>query len=165
VAFKDWQADYAAHGIATFPCEITPDGKKPLVKNYQRFGLPGSAQIAGRFADASALGFMGGRKNGITPLDVDSTSDKDLADAIGRHGDTPIITRTGSEHAQLWYRYNSERRRIRVFGPDGPPIDVLGDGGYAVGPPSIGRRCPYGFIQGTLDDVDHLPVMRGGLMA
>ena len=118
MAFKDWQADYAAHGIATFPCEITPDGKKPLVKNYQRFGLPGSAQIAGRFADASALGFMGGRKNGITPLDVDSTSDKDLADAIGRHGDTPIITRTGSEHAQLWYRYNSERRRIRVFGPD-----------------------------------------------
>ena len=88
MAFKDWQADYAAHGIATFPCEITPDGKKPLVKNYQRFGLPGSAQIAGRFADASALGFMGGRKNGITPLDVDSTSDKDLADAIGRHGDT-----------------------------------------------------------------------------
>jgi hypothetical protein len=161
VAYKEWQAEYSAHGIATFPVEITPERKKPLVKHYGKIGRNGSAQIAERFPNATALGFMGGRKNGITPLDVDSTSERDLADAIGRHGNTPVITKSGSEHAQLWYRYNGEHRRIRVFGDDGPPIDILGDGGFAVGPPSIGRKCPYSFIQGGLDDIDRLPVMRG----
>ncbi len=37
--FKDWQADYAAHGIATFPVSISSDGgKKPLVQYAQPHG-------------------------------------------------------------------------------------------------------------------------------
>jgi hypothetical protein len=40
------------------------------------------------------------------------------------------------------------------------PIDVLGDG-FAVAPPSRAFRGSYTIIQGTLDDLHHLPAMRG----
>jgi hypothetical protein len=40
------------------------------------------------------------------------------------------------------------------------PIDVLGDG-YAVAPPSKGVSGWYAFAQGTLDDLDILPLIRG----
>ena len=58
--FVEWQREYAAKNIATFPVLITPQEKKPLVRHYQRIGLPASAQIARRFADAPGIGFMAG---------------------------------------------------------------------------------------------------------
>jgi hypothetical protein len=91
--FENWQAEYAAHRIATFP--IGPN-KIPLVKHHSRFGLVGSAKIARRFADASAIGFMGGPRSGITVLDVDTNDERVFADALNRHGPTPVVVRTGS---------------------------------------------------------------------
>jgi hypothetical protein len=42
----------------------------------------------------------------------------------------------------------------------GRPVDVLGSG-YVVAPPSRGRNANYAFLQGTLDDLGNLPIMRG----
>src|SRR5262249_6217930 len=62
-SFDKWQADYAAHGVATFPVDAN---KRPMVRRYSRFGLVGSAEIASKFANAPAIGFMCGKCNGIT---------------------------------------------------------------------------------------------------
>jgi hypothetical protein len=67
-SYEHWQADYAAHGVATFPVDAS---KRPMVSRYNKFGLVASSQIAGKFANAPAIGFMCGRCNGITVLDVD----------------------------------------------------------------------------------------------
>jgi hypothetical protein len=64
-SFGHWQADYAAHGIATFP--VGAD-KIPMIRGHGRVGLVGSAQIANKFANAPAIGFMGGKRSGITSL-------------------------------------------------------------------------------------------------
>jgi hypothetical protein len=157
-SFGHWQPEYAAHNIPTFPVQIESDRKKPMVSNYCRFGLPASAGISRKYPDATALGFMAGRRTGLTVLDVDTTDQRVLADALDRHGHTPIVVRSGSGHYQAWYKNNGEARQIRPFGPD-DPIDILG-GGFVVAPPSRGIKGDYQFIQGGLDDRDRLPIMR-----
>jgi hypothetical protein len=83
-----------------------------------------------------------------------------LADALSRHGQTPIIIRSGSGHHQAWFKHGGERRDTSSWRSRGLPIDILG-GGFVVAPPSRGSIGPYQFIQGCLDDVGSLPLMKG----
>jgi hypothetical protein len=152
-SFDKWQADYAAHGVATFPVD---GNKRPMVTRYSNFGLVGSSKIDSKFANAPAIGFMCGRRSGVTVLDWDSTDERGFADALNRHGQTPIIVRSGSGHLQGWYRHAGERRLIRPRRDD--PIDILG-GGFVVAPPSRVARGSYQFIQGSLDDLASLPTL------
>jgi hypothetical protein len=128
--FAQWQPIYAERGIATFPCTET---KAPAVRNYHRFGVPASTALVSRFSSASALGFMCGKRSGITPLDIDCKDERVLADALDRHGKTPVVVRSGSGNFQAWYRHNGEGRQIRPW-PE-LTIDILG-GGFVVAPPS-----------------------------
>jgi hypothetical protein len=158
LSFRNWQPEYAAHNIPTFPVQIEPDRKKPMVSNYCRFGIPASTGISRKYPDATAIGFMAGKRSRLTILDVDTTDERVLADALNRHGQTPLIVRSGSGHHQAWYKNNGEARQIRPFGPDNP-IDILG-GGFVVAPPSRAIKGDYQFIQGGLDDLNSLPVLR-----
>jgi hypothetical protein len=152
-SFDKWQSDYAAHGVATFPVDAN---KRPMVSRYNKFGLAGSAKIASKFGHAPAIGFMCGRRSGVTVLDVDTTDERVLADAVDRHGNTPVIARSGSGHFQAWYRHAGERRLIRPRRD--VPIDILG-GGFVIGPPSQVAKGSYQFIQGSLDDLASLPTL------
>jgi len=158
--FARWQRVYAEHGIATFPVVVKDGKKKPAVRGYLELGPDVSQQLVAKFPTSDALGFALGRRNKITVLDVDTPDETVLADALVRYGRTPIIVRSGSGNFQAWYQDNGERRRIRPWGPD-CPIDVLGEGGYVVAPPSKGARGNYEIIQGSLDDLDRLPVIQG----
>jgi hypothetical protein len=151
--FALWQQAYAEHRIATFPVRAD---KVPAIRGYQKVGLPGSGQLAFKFAGANALGFMCGPRSKLTVLDVDSTSETVLGNAIARHGITPILVRTASGKWHAYYRHNGERRCIRPFA--GLPIDVLG-GGFVIAPPSKTAAGSYEFIDGSLDDLDRLPIM------
>ena len=99
---------------------------------------------------------MCGKRSGITVLDVDTADERILADAIDRHGKTPIVARSGSGHFQAWYRHGGERRLIRPR--RNVPIDILG-GGFVVAPPSRTAKGTYQFIQGSLDDLASLPTL------
>jgi hypothetical protein len=163
-AFGRWQPEYAKKGIATFPVNFVqkPDGKVnkvPAVRNYQRFGLKASKDIAERFADAPGIGFVAGPRSKLTVLDIDIADERVLADFLDRHGQTPIIARTASGKFHAWYRFNGEGRHVRAWGRD-LPIDLLG-GGVIVAPPSAFNDNAYTFIAGSLDDIDRLPAMRG----
>jgi hypothetical protein len=159
--FALWQPAYAARGIATFPVEVVTIGsdliKKPMIRGYYSVGLRGSRVLAEKFADATLFGFMCGPRSKITVLDVDTTDERMLTDALDRHGRTPVLVRTASGKYHAHYRHNGERRRIRPF--PGLPIDILGSGGFVIAPPSATAHGHYEFIGGSLDDLDHLPVM------
>src|SRR5262249_1384687 len=114
-----------------------------------------SSSLASRFGSA-ALGFMCGKRSGITVLDVDTTDERVLADALDRHGKTRIIARSGSGHFQAWYRHAGERRLIRPRRD--VPIDILG-GCFVVAPPSKVTKGIYDFIQGSLSDLESLPTL------
>lgn len=153
--FACWQPRYAEHRVPTFPVDLA--AKRPRVRGYLKIGSSISAQLALRFPDVDAFGFPCGKRSRITVLDVDTTEERVLADALDRHGPTPFIVRTASGKWHGYYRHNGEGRRIRPVAR--VPIDILG-GGYAVAPPSRGARGQYEIVQGRLDDLDRLPVMR-----
>jgi hypothetical protein len=154
--FANWQPHYAAHNIATFPLHAN---KQPQIKHWQKVGLTGSAKLVSQFADAGAFGYVTGHRNNKTVLDIDTSDERVLADAIDRHGASPIIVRTASGKFQVPYRYNGERRRIRPW--DGLPIDLLGAGGFVVATPSEINGGTYELVQGKLDDLDRLPILKG----
>jgi hypothetical protein len=156
--FAEWQPRYAEHGIPTFPVR----DKRPAVRGYLKLGSITSARLAKKFSDADSIGFALGERSKITVLDVDTPDERVLADALDHHGRTPIIVRSGSGNYQCWYRWNGEPRQIRPFKEK--PIDLLG-GGFVVAPPSRGAKSNYQFIEGSLDDLDRLPVLHGIEMA
>ena len=156
--FSEWQPQYQAHGIPTFPVRFVGKDKKPAVTGYLRTGSRRSAEFAAKFPDSEAFG-LAVKPNRLTILDVDTNDERILTAAMDRHGASPFIVRSGgSGNYQAWYRNNGERRRIK---PDPrQPIDVLGDG-YVVAPPSKGTNSAYQIIQGTLEDLKNLPTLKG----
>lgn len=162
--FADHAPDYLAHGIPVFPTG-GDDGKRALVKNYQRMGVPASRKLLeGARFDAANLAFMCGQRNRITVLDVDTPVRAAFDVVLKECGDTAIKIQTGSGKYQAWYRWNGERRKIRPI--EGEVIDVLG-GGMVIAPPSVrpdlGGKA-YRFLAGSLDDVDRLPAIRDGAL-
>lgn len=156
--FGSYAQTYLAAGLIVFPAG-GEDGKKPLIRNWQKIGRIAAAKLIAqpRFRDAN-IGIPDGSCGGITRIDVD---DPDLMDtALKRFGDTPIKVKTPSPGFHLWYRANGERRIIRL---DGVRIDVLGHGGYGVAPPSINPlKGLYIFIEGHPGLIAQLPPILAG---
>jgi hypothetical protein len=161
-AFQEMASAWAAAGIVPLP--ITADGKRPLVKQPDAFGRRGALELVAkpRFANA-AVGFWCGHFNRLTVADVDSAADSELQYALDTFGQSPVIVRTASGKHHAYYRHNGERRQIK---PDRRhPIDILGEGGFCVAPPSVrsdGGR--YEFVRGGLSDLANLPTMRPGAL-
>jgi hypothetical protein len=160
-AFQDAGPAWAAAGIVPLPLGGV-DGKRPLIKGPAKLGRHAALQLAPKFPDAG-LGFWCGRRNGLTVVDIDSTADAELQYAIDTYGDSPVIVKTASGKAHCYYHHAGETRRIR---PDKDhPIDILGEGGLAVAPPSTrpsGGR--YEFLRGGLADLRSLPTIRPGAL-
>jgi hypothetical protein len=157
--FLRFQSLWAAHNIPTFPVNVTPEGKKPAVRGYNKVGLRGSAELARKFASSDTFAFMAGRRSAITVLDIDTTEEKVLATALDRHGTSPLIVRTASGKHHVYYRYSGEPRHIRPW--KGLPIDLLGDGVVVAPPSTVEGRGRYQMVKGTLDDLKRLPPIRG----
>jgi hypothetical protein len=155
--FAQYQPDYAHHGVATFPCST--ETKKPLVKSYFKITRCAATALARKFTDANAIGFVTGRRNGITVLDIDIADERVLDEAVARHGEPRIVVRTASGKFHAWYRFNGERRRIRPW--PGREIDLLGEGGFVLAPPSSFRSGQYELIHGGMDDIGRLTPIRG----
>ncbi|MPZ34871.1 MAG: hypothetical protein GEV13_28460 [Rhodospirillales bacterium] len=164
-AYAEAAPAWVAAGIVPLPLGGV-DGKRPLVSQPARLGRRAAIDLANRprFADAPGLGFWCGQRNGLTVVDIDSTADAEVQHAVNTYGDSPVIVQTASGKAHLYYRHTGERRRIR---PDKDhPIDILGEGGLAVAPPSerpAGGR--YRFLRGGLGDLRNLPKIREGAVA
>ncbi|HMK23806.1 MAG TPA: bifunctional DNA primase/polymerase [Terriglobales bacterium] len=149
-AFAEWQPAYAERGIATFPVR----DKRPCVRGWQCVGLIASAELAMKFPDADAFGFQCGRRSGISLLDIDSSDTNVIDLAVKTFGKSPVLWRTGSGNYAMPFCWSGERRRIRPIA--GLPIDVLGSG-YAVAPPSLGKKGRYEFLEGDLQNLINLP--------
>lgn len=162
--FAEWQPRYAEHGIVTFPVRIEGQDKKPVGKGagFMKLGQPGSRQLALKFPDWDTFGLYLDRHD-IDILDVDTSDERVLADGLSRHGDTPLVIRThsGKFHALYRHRKDSERRRLIRPANGLPNTDYLLGKGLWVCPPSISSKGQYQIIQGTLDDLERLPPMRG----
>ena len=150
--FAVYQPVYAAHRIATYPLTA---GKTPAIRGYQRVGMEGSTTLATKFTDADAFGFVAGRRNGVTVIDIDSPDERLVEEIESRFGKTPLHVLTPSGGHHLYYRHSGESRRIRSM----PHVDVLG-GGNVVAAASAVPKGPYAIERGSLEDLERLPAMR-----
>ena len=156
---------YAAQGIPVFPCG--PD-KKPLVPHGFK-NASNSEQVIrawwGIWPDAM-IGRPTGAASGVVVLDVDQGPGKvggeSLAALVAQHGPLPdtweALTPSGGRH--LYFRYVPERPIPCSTSRVGQHLDVRGDGGYVVVPPS---RLPDGRgyeweLSSHPDDVPLAPV-------
>jgi hypothetical protein len=92
------------------------------------------------------IGIATGKVSDIWVIDIDikdgKTGDKELEELERRYGRLPktatVITGSGGKHYYYRYPLIGEDQKIRsVNGALAPGLDIKGDGGYVVAPPSI----------------------------
>jgi hypothetical protein len=98
------------------------------------------------------LGIATGRASGLVVIDVDPKHDGfvTLAALERELGSLPSSTprvRTGSGGLHVYLAYPTDGSAIRNSeGRLGPGIDVRGEGGYVVCPPSVTNKGPYTWL-------------------
>lgn len=138
----EYALGYAARGWAVFP--LKPRSKEPYpgtrgFKDASRDPDTIRRMFAGK-ADAN-IGIATGAISGIWVLDVDNKDGAGGLDSLNRlmaeHGPLPetliALTPTGGYH--YYWRYDPARP-VKSRTNIAPGIDVRGDGGYVVAPPS-----------------------------
>jgi hypothetical protein len=145
---------YAGRGVPVFPCE--PGGKRPLTRNGHWDATTDRRAIERlwRRQPFANIGLPTGKKSGIVVLDVDADDGgPESLTKLEREG-IPVPrtarTRTGGGGIHVFFRYPSETEIRNSAGLLGPGLDVRGEGGYVVVPPSR--------TQGAYEWVDRSPL-------
>ena len=133
----------ALRGLAVFP--LAPGSKVPLAGTHGCLDGVADADVArARWAKTSQanIGVATGSRSGVWVLDIDPQhgGTAALADLEADHGPLPatVTASTPSGGWHLYWRWNTEGPEIRnSAGRIGPGLDVRGEGGSIVTPPSV----------------------------
>lgn len=135
--------DYARRGFAVFP--LKPHDKAPITVNGVNAATTDEAQIETwwRKTPNANIGIATGQISGgicVIDMDIDEESGKNgirtLKDWQDRYGVIPpsATVRTGRGGLHYYFRAQKEvRNRVNLLGG----VDIRGDGGYVVAPPSV----------------------------
>jgi bifunctional DNA primase/polymerase-like protein/primase-like protein len=134
--------EYAAQGWPVFPCK--PQGKTPLVADWPNRATTDQSRITAMWnANPNAnIGIVTGERSGLLALDVDDPASLDELEA--KHGELPATRThaTGSGGMHYLFRYPPGETIRNSAGKLGKGLDVRGEGGYIIAPPSRTMR-PY----------------------
>lgn len=143
MTLKEWALYYAELGLAIFPLEVC--GKRPATSNGFKAATTDKERIAkwwNSHPDSNIGIATGAPSGGLVVIDLDEDEEKDkhgyevLKEWQQAHGELPetwqSITGRGGYH--LFFK-DSARTPCKVGLYDG--VDIRGDGGYIVAPPSI----------------------------
>ena len=140
---------YARRGVPVFPCE--PGAKRPLTQNGHWDATTDTRVIERWWKGwpSANLGVPTGKKSGVVVLDVDVDDGglESLAKLERAGAPTPKTARvrTGGGGIHVFFR-NPRGTEIRnSAGLLGPGLDVRGEGGYVVVPPSR-TQDPYVWV-------------------
>ena len=147
--------DYAARGWRVLPLR----GKLPLAGSSGCLGATSDPAAVALWPSGANVGIATGR--GLVVLDVDSRHDggDSLAELERRHGQLPATvsaeTGGGGEHF-----YFASRAAVKnSAGRLGEGLDVRGEGGYVVAPPSVHPDTGRGYVWDSHpDDVKLAPL-------
>ena len=140
----EWAEFYLDYGFSVIP--VRPNEKAPAVpwKEYQD-RKPTKRELAKWFSKGdNNIGIVTGEISGLAVVDIDSEGGLEYAK---HHGfpDTPSVQTGKGRH--LYYKYPAENE-VRNFQKrdDLDGIDLRGEGGYVVAPPSLhssGKRYEW----------------------
>lgn len=133
----EYALKYASVGYRVHPCR---KNKTPLLPAWQEKASSDPEQIKAWWSDHpdASIGCACGPGSGFWVLDIDLPDGQaNLERIIEQHGPLPetLEQTTGSGGKQLFFHYNNTEIRNSV-GKIAKDIDVRGDGGYCILPPS-----------------------------
>jgi Bifunctional DNA primase/polymerase, N-terminal/AAA domain/Primase C terminal 2 (PriCT-2) len=140
--FVDAALLLAANGWPVFPCN--PLNKKPLTEHGFKDATLDETVIKSMWTKwpMAMIGVPTGKESGFWVVDLDTDTDKNGVaewDKILQEHPDPIFTRvhyTPRTGRHLLFRYDPERPVRNSTSKIAPGIDVRGDGGYVIVPPS-----------------------------
>lgn len=144
-------------------------GKHPIPKlapngSRSATGNPQTAKDWWKMFPEANVGIATGEESGLVVLDVDPRhgGSDSIQDLIERHGNFThtLSSQTGSGGYHYYFRHPGYLVRNSV-GALGQGIDVRGEGGYVVAPPSSHAEGSYGWVY---DDID-ISAMPGWISA
>ena len=144
---------YAKRGIPVFPCEAR--GKRPLTYSGFWDATTDARRIRSWWSrwPSANIGTPTGQRSSLLVLDIDSRSGgpESLATLVRQNGAVPATAkaRTGSGGGHLFFKYPAREEVRNNAGLLGPGLDVRGEGGYVVVPPSR--------AQGAYEWIDRTP--------
>ena len=149
---------YQEKGYSVIP--IRPRGKKPLLKwepyQTQKAGAEEIKQWAQKWPDMN-IAIVTGAISGLDVVDIDSQKGRDAVDEM--IPDSMLTPVAGSPRDG---RHNYHEHREGVGNATGflPDVDLRGDGGYILAPPSIGENGkPYAWMEGlSIFEVNPCPM-------
>jgi hypothetical protein len=132
--------------------------KRPCIQwrpwQDSRMGPDLVSRLVARFPDTN-VGVPTGRLSGISVVDVDDSTELDWA--LATFGSTKLMATTPRGNSfHLYYRYSGERNATKV---DGRAVDIRGQGGFIILPPSANEAGPYSLVEGSWDDLTTLNPM------
>ena len=145
---------YAGRGVPVLPSE--PGAKRPLTRNGHWDATMDRRAIEQwwRRQPSANVGLPTGKGSGIVVLDVDADDGGLGSLAKLERAGAPVPktarTRTGGGGIHLFFRYPRGTEIRNSAGLLGPGLDVRGEGGYVVVPPSR--------TQGSYEWVDRSPL-------
>jgi hypothetical protein len=131
---------YALLGIPVFPCKTD---KKPLVK-WSREATRNPAQIIEWWAQwpKAMIGLVTGSRSGLVVLDIDVKNDVDGFESLGQQGillpEGALKVQTPSGGAHYYFALRPQEKINNSAGRIAAGVDVRGEGGYVIAPPSVG---------------------------
>lgn len=131
----NYAKSYIERGWAVFP--LVPGGKIPATKNGFKDAIKSIENISQLFQLANCnIGIATGTISGLVVIDFDMKSGgMDTLELLNDKLPNTLTARTGGGGVHLYYQHpegHSVRNRTGLF----QGVDVRGDGGYVVGPPS-----------------------------
>ncbi|MFQ5965668.1 MAG: phage/plasmid primase, P4 family [Candidatus Scalinduaceae bacterium] len=151
---EEWIEKYREKGFSIIP--LIPNGKIPAIKSWRQYQdrFATDKEIVKWFGNGSKfnVGVVTGKLSGIDVLDLDSEQAVQYAQEHNIIRETPSVKTGKGFH--YWYKHKEGVRNFQKK-DSLPDIDLRGEGGYIVAPPSIhpsGQQ--YQWLQGKgLDDI------------
>lgn len=148
--------EYAAHGIPVFPCGVD---KRPLTPHGFKDAITDPETIRQWWAQypAAMIGMPTGPASDVFVIDVDRHGQVDgeasLKALEAQFGPLPSTKShaTPSDGRHLIFQYPVGREVRNTASKIGPGLDVRGEGGYVILPPSVNSAgTPYSVLDASL---------------
>ena len=165
-ALLESSLDYVGRGYSVIPLRFdgdTANRKRPLLSSWLEFQLdpPSALQIHSwweKWPEAN-VGIVTGSVSGLVVVDLDGRNATELLKAKGLVIPETAAVQTGNGYHAFFSYGGSERiqNRTRMLFDDNSAVDVRGEGGYVVAPPSVhGSGRIYKWAR-QLDELKPLP--------
>jgi hypothetical protein len=144
--------DYAAAGLAVFPCSFRTKVPAGLIARHGCYSATTNPETIRRWFGGSVeynIAIRTGLASGAWVLDADDRHNgfASLGELEHLHGPLPLTRQAQSANGRHWYWKATGPISNSNDGRVGPGLDVKGDGGYIMAPPSVHPDGPvYAWI-------------------